>query len=1323
MRVLSIRRSLLLSVVLSDVCLCGVAMPAAFAGAPSCTPIANGQLGGPSATHAQSVMLCTGGDTGIAYRATGGALTVNLNADPINGHGILVADDTLGRNITVNNGLPSSGYAAGSILSTDATGFAVYLKSSGGNVQFTSNPGGTISYTGSTSGAAVAGLTSGNGTVTLTTYDTVTDLAGTSIGAQSANGAIAIAAYGNVSASLDALYAQASGNGNVTVITGAAGAPVTIATADSALHDAVNAVSHGGNVTVTTNGNSIGELLANTSGSGNILLTANGDVTATGGNSAIYTNTDAGTITITTNGNLTDNLVATTGTGAITVTTNGAISQADSFASIFATSSSGNVTVTANGTIANSIDAWTQGSGTVSVTANGALNNIQTADTLSAMAMNGAVTVTVNSAQVHGVMGQTAIYADSLAGASSVSLGDSVTITGPSIGIYTSSGSSVATVTNGANDAITAADSNGDAGGITASSNAAPAIAGLTASVLTGAGNTITVTGDDSAGITALNQGSGLGGLSIATGNNNTVTVTGSNAAALLATTLDGTFSNGSFDGAGDVKIMIGANNILRVNAGSGSGLASGGVVGLTDGGNVDVEWAGAGGSITVGAATGVTTVGVLVGTGPGASDTASPVTSLQTLTLITGIGTAITSANGAGIVAANFNYGQTIVISNGPIVASVTSGTGLLSTLLNGALGANLQGGGLVVLGMGPTSVTSNGTITVTGGHGINALGQGSLSVANNAAITADQSAINDISGGTFTLVNNATVAGAGTAALPVIGFAALGSASVTNGANGIIRSNVGLVTDIAIKAIQSGGAVSLANSGVIIGRIDLSNAASAVVTNSAVWRTSGASVITAAVVNNSGSIQTTGTTSLTGVTSLNNTGVLDLHGGNPAVGDVLSINGALAGNSGSKLSIDSFLGSAGSTACGNLSDCIHVGSSSGVTSVIVHNTATLAVAGYNPAGILVATGASAGSNFVLDSASTGYDAKTGTISEGLFAYSLGYNAGTKEVRLVSAPDTLAFQLPVLGTAVQNIWYETSPWLSRQADLRDQLGVDGQGKVTPGLWVKGVGNFLHRNTATTLSGSTLSQQSNYNQDSYAVVVGADAGMGDSHGGTLIGGLMAGYLRSTVDFQITPSNADFSGFLIGGYGTYLNDGWVIDAAVKANLLTVKYAASGTALFAANPNATSVGGEIEAGKRWNFADGLFLEPVISGSYLSSSIDDAVTLGTATHFGDAKSARASAGLRFGTAMSYANGTMVTLSLTGRAWDEFDGTSSATLLAGTPAPLQDRFSGTFGEVSGSANIFGGDSGWSGFLNGGVKFRSGFDSKTLAIGIRRHW
>ena len=53
-----------------------------------------------------------------------------------------------------------------------------------------------------------------------------------------------------------------------------------------------------------------------------------------------------------------------------------------------------------------------------------------------------------------------------------------------------------------------------------------------------------------------------------------------------------------------------------------------------------------------------------------------------------------------------------------------------------------------------------------------------------------------------------------------------------------------------------------------------------------------------------------------------------------------------------------------------------------------------------------------------------------------------------------------------------------------------------------------------------------------------ALVVGADAGIQDLLGGTLLRGLMVGYLHSTVGFEVTPSSAGFSGFLVGDCGTY-----------------------------------------------------------------------------------------------------------------------------------------------------------------------------------------
>jgi hypothetical protein len=65
----------------------------AMAAPASCSPTANGQGGSGTATAATGTQTCTGGDTGLAYTATGGNLTVNLNNDAINGFAVNINDD------------------------------------------------------------------------------------------------------------------------------------------------------------------------------------------------------------------------------------------------------------------------------------------------------------------------------------------------------------------------------------------------------------------------------------------------------------------------------------------------------------------------------------------------------------------------------------------------------------------------------------------------------------------------------------------------------------------------------------------------------------------------------------------------------------------------------------------------------------------------------------------------------------------------------------------------------------------------------------------------------------------------------------------------------------------------------------------------------------------------------------------------------------------------------------------------------------------------------------------------------------------------------
>jgi hypothetical protein len=1359
--------------------------------AGSCAPTANGVNAG-GRTAASGTQLCQGGDTGIWYKATGGNLTVNLNNEPITTNGININDDGLARNLTLNAGLAGS-YTGAAIKDSTAGGggnFAgIALTSSGGNVAISTATGSIVTVTGGP-GFGIGGVTGGAGTVSISTGDTVTDLTGTGVGAQTANGAATITADADVTAGQDALYAAATGTGNVTVTAGAAGSPVTIATTAPDIHDAVNASSQGGNVAVTTYGTATGELLGSTNGAGTVTITANGTVSTTGGNAAIFAHTANGAATVTTNGNLTGDIAATAaGTGNIAVTTNGNISETDTFASIFATSSGGNVAITANGILQNGVDAETSGNGTVTVTTNGNIPNTQAFDSVFAQGQNGNVSVTASSGTISATTGSYGIDAVTTgSGIVAVSLGSGLTIDPPTVGVFAHSNAGLASVATAGNVTITAADTD-SAGGITARSDLAPATPMLTASVITGTNNSIAVTGDDSAGITAVNEGNGTGGVSISTGNGNTITVTGNTDAGLLADTTNTLgFSPGGFDGSGDIAINVGANNTIRVNAGSdagGAAPANGGVVAATDGGSVAIAWTGNGGSVTVSGKSGYETAGVLAFAGDGSG------TLPTTLTITTGSGTAITSTNGIGIFAVNSGTGQTAVASNGPITTAATGGLITLSdftggTLPAGAVSSNVFGGGIVAFGLGNVSVASTGTISVAGGDGIDAFALGSTQVTSSAAISAsngdgifalgignvainaqsavssNQTAILGFSTQTLSIVNSGMVTGAGTGAYPVIGIFAPGMMSITNQAGGTIRSNAGLASDLVVTEpaylttfALSQGPVAIANAGTITGRVDLSHSAGAAISNAGSWSTSGTnnfaaanSVLTNAAgghiatagtttfafasagnsVANAGTLAVAGTATFTGQQSFTNTGLLDLHGADNAAGDALAINGVLTAGNGSKLAVDAALGTTASgAACGAVADCLQLGGSSGLTSIIVHDSASAGTAGLNTGGILLVNGATSAANFVLDPSSPGYDARTGGIDAGLFSYTLGFANGQE--RLYGGPDKAMFQLPELASGAENIWYETSPWLDRQADLRDQLGADGTGHVTPGVWTKAVGNWVDRDAVSVLSGpgvTTTSLSTPYRQETYAVVAGADTGAQGVLAGsdTLLVGVMAGFLDSNLDFSGTSSGAGYSGALVGAYTTWLNDGFVADAAIKANFLNATYSDSGTSGFRVKPSATQVGAQLDLGKRFAFSPTAFLEPLGSVSYLSTSIDH-VTVGTANvDFGTNTSARGSLGLRAGTTALSSNGANVDLSLTGRIWDAFDSDNKAVITsAGTPLTVTDRFGGVFGEVQGNVALSSADSAWSGFASAGVKFKSGFTSETLTLGIRYRW
>ncbi|HWC64255.1 MAG TPA: autotransporter domain-containing protein, partial [Rhizomicrobium sp.] len=570
--------------------------------------------------------------------------------------------------------------------------------------------------------------------------------------------------------------------------------------------------------------------------------------------------------------------------------------------------------------------------------------------------------------------------------------------------------------------------------------------------------------------------------------------------------------------------------------------------------------------------------------------------------------------------------YGIYAITGTGANAINITTGSGVTITSSNGpaiAAGGNTFGSG---------GITNTGPINITNNAALQGLG-----AAGNAVVEFYNGGTN---GGTITVVNNGTIAAVGNAPAAI---------AVEKASTGTFN-------------VSPNGTVNLTNNGSITGLINLSGAKSAAIANSGTWTLSGVNALPAGTsLGNTGTIRASGSTTIQA--GLANSGTIDLHGANPAAGDTLTLTGPYTG--GGKLSLDAALGvTASGSACGTQADCLTLTSSSGVTGIIVNNTVPAGSAGANSGGILLINGASAAGQFVIDPATPGYD--NGAIDAGFFTYNL--NFANNQVRLVSAPNRTAFQAPVLVTAAQNVWFETSPWLDRQADLRVQMGPDGSGSVTPGIWTKATGNFLHRTASLALTspgGAILSQNLSYAQNGYALIGGADIGRQGAFqsGDALLAGLMFGYLNSDLRFQDGSARAGYGGALVGAYVTYLDEEFFADAAFKANFLSTRYDALSGISF--KPGADALGGELDMGRRFRLGEKSFVEPLGSFAFAKTDIDAVPVGGISLTFPGNKSARLSQGLRAGSGFSEGdyNGE---LSLTGRVWEEFAGNGAAAVAS---------------------------------------------------------
>ncbi|MEB0063939.1 autotransporter outer membrane beta-barrel domain-containing protein, partial [Pseudomonas sp. RTC3] len=171
--------------------------------------------------------------------------------------------------------------------------------------------------------------------------------------------------------------------------------------------------------------------------------------------------------------------------------------------------------------------------------------------------------------------------------------------------------------------------------------------------------------------------------------------------------------------------------------------------------------------------------------------------------------------------------------------------------------------------------------------------------------------------------------------------------------------------------------------------------------------------------------------------------------------------------------------------------------------------------------------------------------------------------------------------------SAAPTVWYgELSTLRSRMGELRN-------GHEQGGAWARTYGNKYNVSAA---------DQVHYSQVQQGISFGADTPI--STDGHWLLGVLGGYSNSDLNMQLG-SNGRVSSYYLGLYTTWLaNDGYYIDAIIKANRFQNKadVTMSDGVKAKGDYGNYGVGGSVEAGRHFDFSDGWFVEPYLQGSAL-------------------------------------------------------------------------------------------------------------------------
>jgi hypothetical protein len=916
-------------------------------------------------------------------------------------------------------------------------------------------------------------------------------------------------------------------------------------------------------------------------------------------------------------------------------------------------------------------------------------------------------------------------------GASGEALNDSA-LDLQSVTINNSSGDGIDLTATGAYNLSISDDPSSSGGSITASS--------IGIDLQSGGGNVAVTTNPASAGGTNITGGTT--GLYAATSGNGTIalnlgTVVGQAGDGIDTLSADGD-TNISSDGA-----------VLGINGGDGiHAVATGaGAIAINIYGDVRSSGASAIDASTTTAAINITlnntSFGAIVGDG------SSPATATIKVGGATSGGVTITNND---FLFGNYDSSDTYVLAT----ASMAAGSAGAVTINNNGVPSLSNTGtppaiwGLVDL-QGASAVTfNNASIWIVGGT--NSFSSSGNNTLNNTSSIFIYNPANHV-GDFWTTFNAAFDFGSGNDTLTNSGSIVSGTTSI----GGVQFSPPGLGTyNVPVNTVFDFGAGDDTLVNTSTGIIDMTGTTLfdfGAGTNSA---------------TNAGTIRVNGTMTFANAGSFANSGLIDMHyrvptPSTPGVGagfvttDMLTIGpGVFTGSGNSVIRIDLSLGAATQTACTapTVSDCVALSGSAGVTHIDVRdtngiflqspvNSQTAVNSGgimnediylepnpgaYNPVGIVVVAGASAAANFDLAATSDYYSANPygfGPVLDkpGAYFYDLAYDSADSTERLIGVPKPQLAALPSLSTGAQAIWYATSPLMNREPDPHATTTLGNAH-----FWGQGIGEWATRTEESaplSIYDKTYDYNTSYTQSIYGVVGGLDVGRAGifNRSDELIGGIMVGYVSSDQRFKATASQGKFDGDIIGLYLNYLNDGFYLNGKIKADLLTLDYSTvfAPSTFVAARLTARTTGAEANVGKRFDIGDNAFLEPLGSLAYTWTSIGGFTYADTDFRFTNAPSFRGSLGLRGSLVTRVGSGYGLSLSLTGRAWDEWDGNNKVAVYgAGPDLGFADNFSGAFGEVNGEVKLFDLNGDLSGFVSGDYKFKSGYKSSDAMVGLR---